>query len=67
VVLDRLFEQASDAVSKGEADVIVLGCTGMLGVAAELRDSLAAEGFPYRWSTRPELRSRGWRAPCDSA
>jgi allantoin racemase len=44
VLLDRLFEQASDAVAKGEADVIVLGCTGMLGVAAELRERLAAEG-----------------------
>ncbi|MFI9629452.1 aspartate/glutamate racemase family protein [Streptomyces sp. NPDC052042] len=44
VLLDRLFEQASDAVAKGEADVIVLGCTGMLGVAAELRDRLAAAG-----------------------
>lgn len=46
LLLDRLFEQASDSVSKREADVIVLGCTGMLGVAAELRDRLAAEGLP---------------------
>lgn len=45
VLLDRLFEQASDAVTKREADVIVLGCTGMLGVAAELRDRLAANGL----------------------
>jgi allantoin racemase len=44
VLIERLFEQASDAVAKGEADVIVLGCTGMLGVAAELRDRLAAAG-----------------------
>ena len=43
-MLDRLFEQASDAVAKGEADVIVLGCTGMVGVAAELQDRLAANG-----------------------
>jgi len=45
VLLERLFEQASDAVSRGEADVIVLGCTGMLGVAAELRERLAAQGL----------------------
>jgi allantoin racemase len=45
VLVDRLFEQASDAVTQGEADVIVLGCTGMLGVAAELRDRLAAAGL----------------------
>ena len=46
VLMNRLFEQASDAVTKREADVIVLGCTGMLGVAAELRDRLAANGLP---------------------
>lgn len=45
VLIERLLEQASDAVTKGEADVIVLGCTGMLGVATELRDRLAAEGL----------------------
>lgn len=45
VLIERLFEQASDAVATGEADVIVLGCTGMLGVAAELRDRLAAKGM----------------------
>ena len=45
VLLERLLEQASDAVVKGEADVIVLGCTGMLGVAAQLRDRLAAKGL----------------------
>jgi allantoin racemase len=44
VLIERLFEQAADAVSSGEADVIVLGCTGMLGVATELRDRLAAAG-----------------------
>lgn len=45
VLLNRLFEQAHDAVSSGEADVIVLGCTGMLGVAEELRERLAAKGL----------------------
>jgi len=45
VLLERLMEQASDAVAEGEADVIVLGCTGMLGVAGELRKRLAAKDF----------------------
>ena len=45
VLRERLYEQALDAVRKGEADVIVLGCTGMLGVAVELRDRLAAAGL----------------------
>lgn len=45
LLVERLTEQAADAVAKGEADVIVLGCTGMLGVAAELRDRLAAKGM----------------------
>jgi allantoin racemase len=45
LLLERLLEQAADAVARGEADVIVLGCTGMLGVAAELRELLAAKGL----------------------
>jgi len=45
VLLDRLVEQASDAVANHEADVIVLGCTGMLGVVAELRKRLKDKGF----------------------
>ena len=31
-------------VARGEADVIVLGCGGMLGVAATLQDRLARDG-----------------------
>lgn len=42
---ERLFEHARDAVTKREADVIVLGCTGMRGVTAELRARLAAAGL----------------------
>lgn len=45
VLVDRLFEQALDAVTKAEADVIILGCTGMLGVADQLRGRLEAKGF----------------------
>lgn len=44
VMVDRLFEQSLDAVVSGEADVVVLGCTGMLGVAQELMDRLAEAG-----------------------
>jgi allantoin racemase len=43
-LLDRLHEQASAAVAAGEADVIVLGCTGMLGVAGALARRLEADG-----------------------
>lgn len=45
VMVDRLFEQAVDAITKREADVIVLGCTGMLGVVGELRKRLLAKGL----------------------
>lgn len=44
LLLDRLYVQASEAVAKGEADVIVLGCTGMLGVAAALQGRLEESG-----------------------
>lgn len=43
-LLDRLHAQAQEAVATGEADVIVLGCTGMIGVAAKLQARLSAEG-----------------------
>ncbi|MFD9666249.1 aspartate/glutamate racemase family protein [Rhodococcus sp. NPDC059968] len=45
LLIDRLEAQALDAVVTGEADVIVLGCTGMLGVAQALRDRLAECGL----------------------
>lgn len=45
VLLDRLFEQAVAAVESGEADVLVLGCSGMLGVAQALQDRLANAGL----------------------
>jgi allantoin racemase len=43
-LLDRLHEQAAAAVAGGEADVVVLGCTGFVGVAAALQERLAAGG-----------------------
>ena len=43
-LVDRLFEQAKAVVDEGAADVLVLGCTGMLGVAATLQERLAAAG-----------------------
>ncbi|WP_420097378.1 aspartate/glutamate racemase family protein [Brevibacterium sediminis] len=43
-MLDRLYEQSLDAIETNEADVLVLGCTGMLGVVRELMDRLAEAG-----------------------
>ncbi|MDL9978666.1 aspartate/glutamate racemase family protein [Microbacterium sp. ASV49] len=45
ILLDRLEEQAVSAIEAGEADVIILGCTGMLGVADALKARLAGRGF----------------------
>lgn len=44
VLLDRLYEQAAAAVAADEAEVIVLGCTGMIGVAEALQRRLADDG-----------------------
>jgi allantoin racemase len=44
VLLSRLAKQAGEAVALQEADVIVLGCTGMIGVAAALQKQLEADG-----------------------
>jgi allantoin racemase len=44
-LVDRLHEQAAEAVATRDADVIVLGCTGMLGVARALQDRLEADGI----------------------
>jgi allantoin racemase len=44
-LVDRLVGQAASAVRAGEADVLVLGCTGMLGVAAAVQERLAADGL----------------------
>ncbi|MBM6588860.1 aspartate/glutamate racemase family protein [Brevibacterium sp. RIT 803] len=43
-MVERLFEQSVDAIERNEADVLVLGCTGMLGVVQELMAKLAADG-----------------------
>ncbi|WP_211658421.1 aspartate/glutamate racemase family protein [Phytoactinopolyspora halophila] len=43
-MLVRLHEQARAAIDGDEADVIVLGCTGMSGAAAELQQRLATSG-----------------------
>src|SRR5699024_9396220 len=43
-MLDRLYEQSLDAIESNEADALVLGCTGMLGVVRELMDRLAEAG-----------------------
>lgn len=46
VLVDRLEQQAVDVLDKEEADVFVLGCTGMLGVADAFRSRLEARGTP---------------------
>lgn len=43
-MVDRLYEQSLDLIRTNEADVLVLGCTGMLGVVKELMDKLSAAG-----------------------
>ncbi|WP_219414507.1 aspartate/glutamate racemase family protein [Pseudonocardia nigra] len=43
-LVDRIHAQAADAVARREADVIVLGCTGMLGVARAVQDRLEKDG-----------------------
>jgi allantoin racemase len=59
VLLDRLYEQAADAVATRDADVIVLGCTGMLGVARALQDRLEADGA-YVPVVDPTGAAIGW-------
>ena len=44
-LIDRLAAQASAAVENGEADTVVLGCTGMLGVTSAVRDKLHGKGI----------------------
>ncbi|HTX62704.1 MAG TPA: aspartate/glutamate racemase family protein [Acidimicrobiales bacterium] len=44
VLATRLHERARALIDDGRADVIVLGCTGMVGVAAQLQSRLAAHG-----------------------
>ncbi|SMX67884.1 aspartate/glutamate racemase family protein [Brevibacterium linens] len=61
-MVDRLYEQSLAAVESDGADVLVLGCTGMLGVARDLMDKLAEAGHKFQWSTPPVPRSRGLRA-----
>lgn len=45
LLASRLEIQAAEAIESGEADVIVLGCTGMLGLAQSLRQRLLARGL----------------------
>jgi allantoin racemase len=59
LLLDRLYEKASDAVATRDADVIVLGCTGMLGVARALQDRLVADGT-YVPVVDPTGAAIGW-------
>ncbi|MBN2828525.1 MAG: hypothetical protein JXQ26_11065 [Tissierellales bacterium] len=42
---DALFEQSIKAIKENGAQVIVLGCTGMMGVAKEIMDRLKETGY----------------------
>ncbi|WP_156096702.1 aspartate/glutamate racemase family protein [Amycolatopsis jejuensis] len=44
LLLGRLAKESDALVTAGEADVIVLGCTGMLGVADALQARLERDG-----------------------
>ena len=44
VLLDRLYEHARAMIADDEADVIVLGCGGMVGMAGKLQQLLAGSG-----------------------
>lgn len=43
-MVDRLYEQSLDAIESNDADALVLGCTGMLGVVRELMNKLTEAG-----------------------
>ena len=43
---ERLLTQIDKAVSEDGAEAIVLGCTGMLGLAGTLAEKMAAKGVP---------------------
>lgn len=43
-LLDSLYKEAKDGVARQESDALVLGCTGMLGVAAALQERLENDG-----------------------
>jgi allantoin racemase len=43
-LVSRLYEQASAMVAAAKADVIALGCTGMLGVARAVQERLEKQG-----------------------
>jgi allantoin racemase len=44
LLVDRLYEQSAADEAADEADVIVLGSTGMIGVARALQERLSADG-----------------------
>ena len=68
LLLERLYEQAADAVATRDADVIVLGCTGMIGVASALQERLEADGA-FVPVVDPTGAAIGWllRRPSGSA
>lgn len=63
LLTERLFEQSAEIVRAGQADVIVLGCTGMIGVARALQEKLAAAGLPVP-VVDPTGAAIGWLQMC---
>jgi allantoin racemase len=63
VLLERLHAEASRMVADDEADVIVLGCGGMVGVAEELRTRLARGGV-YVPVVDPTAAAVTWLERC---
>ena len=44
ILVERLYVEAQAAIESDHADVVVLGCTGMIQVAANLQEKLASRG-----------------------
>lgn len=58
-LVDRLVDQVTAAAVADEADVIVLGCTGMLGVTSAVRDALRGKGIEMP-IVDPTAAAIGW-------
>jgi allantoin racemase len=58
-LVEKLYVAAAEMVSNGDADVIVLGCTRMLGVARAVQDRLEAAGS-FVPVVDPTAASIGW-------
>lgn len=46
LIYEKLYEQAATAIQQDHADTIVLGCTGLGGMAEKVQQQLAENGMP---------------------